>query len=239
MNYFDSQKAKGRQWCEPRTGRSVKRLFLILLLTLSMAPVSSQEKSVTAIALFDGKSMLSIDGGRAKILKEGETFKGVTLISASTTSALIEVNGQQQSLVLNGTTSISTELGRLTQRNSNVVEIQAGDLGFFESRGSINGRDIRFLVDTGASLVVLSSQQAQSIDLQYLEGRRSLASTASGTAPMYEVVLDSISVGGITKENVVAGVIEGNFPEKPLLGMTFLSQVDITQRGDLMTLQDR
>ena len=103
----------------------------------------------------------------------------------------------------------------------------------------MNGRSITFLVDTGASLVVLSSEQASSIGLSYKEGTIGYASTASGNAPMYNIVLNSITVGGIELNNVEAGVIEGRFPERPLLGMTFLSKVNMTRNGSLMTLKKR
>lgn len=239
MNYIVNPKARGSQRCRHSSGRTRIRLGLALLLTLSLSPVYSQDKSVTAIALFDNKAMLSIDGSRAKIIKVGDTYKDVTLIEASTDLAIIEVNGRQQTIELNGTAIVSDELGSISSGGDAVVEMREGDQGFFESLGTINGRQIRFLVDTGASLVVLSSRQANAIGLDYLQGQRSFASTASGTAPMYGITLDSISVGGIRLQNVEAGVIEGNFPERPLLGMTFLSQVDMTRSGNLMTLRER
>ncbi len=239
MNYFVSPTERGRQQLLTCSSRILVKLSYALLLSLLLSPVSAQERSVTAIALFDGKSMLSIDGSRAKIMNVGDTYKDVTLIEANTEVAIIEVSGRQQTLELNGTATVSDELGSITGGGSAVVEMREGEQGFFESLGTINGRQIRFLVDTGASLVVLSSRQANAIGLDYLQGQKSFASTASGTAPMYGITLNSISVGGIRLQNVEAGVIEGNFPERPLLGMTFLSQVDMTRSGNLMTLRER
>ncbi len=215
------------------------RTFGVALLLFIFSAVSSAQTSVTAIALFKDRAMLSVNGQKAKIIRAGSTLSGVKLISATTDGAVIEIDGKRETLQLNSTTVISDELGAFDRRGDAVVEIPLDEFGFFQSLGTINGRSIKFLVDTGASLVVLSSQQADSLGLRYRDGRRGIASTASGTAPMYNINLDRISVGGIMLNNVEAGVIEGGFPEKPLLGMTFLNQVDMTRSGNLMTLKER
>jgi len=197
------------------------------------------QTSVTAIALFKDRAMLSIDGEKAKIVRSGNEYKGIKLISSNTSEAVIEINGKREVLMLNGSTTISDELGSFSQNSRTVVELREGETGFFETQGTVNGRRINFLVDTGANLVVMSSNQANAIGLEYLQGSRTFASTASGNAVMYIVNLDSISVGDIRLQDIQAGVIEGNFPEKPLLGMTFLRELDMTRSGRVMTLEKR
>lgn len=113
------------------------------------------------------------------------------------------------------------------------------EFGFFESNGQVNGRDLRFLVDTGANIVVLSGRQADRVGLEYRNGVRTYASTASGNAPMYTLVVDQISIGGIKLSNIRTGVIEGDFPPKPLLGMTFLDKLDMRRSGNTMVLKRR
>lgn len=216
-----------------------KKYLILCALGLCFACGVIQAKSVTAIALFKDRAMLSVDGKKAKIIKAGSQYLGVKLISSNTDEAVIEVDGTQEVLTLNGTTVVSGELGAFGKTTNAVVEMRVSSAGFFESDGTINGRSINFLVDTGASVVVLNSLQANAIGLKYLDGQRGFASTASGTAPMYTINLDNITLGGIRLRNVEAGVIEGGFPEKPLLGMTFLSQVDMTRSGNLMTLKKR
>lgn len=215
------------------------RLVLAVLISLStvfVAPVLAQT-SVTAIALFNDRAMLSVDGKKAKIIRAGKTYLGVKLIRSNTSEAIVEVNGKKKTLVLNSTATLSDELGSFEPTATKpVVKIRVDPMGFFQNSGTVNGKSINFLVDTGASLVVLSSSQAEAIGLDYLDGILGVASTASGNAPMYNIKLDSISLGAIRLKNIQAGVIEGNFPAKPLLGMTFLSKVDMTRSGDLMTL---
>lgn len=108
---------------------------------------------------------------------------------------------------------------------------------FFTSQGKINGKPVEFLVDTGASTIALSSAQADRIGLRYQDGIRTYASTASGTAPMYLVKLDSVSLQGITLHNINAGVIDGSYPITPLLGMTFLSRLTMQRKGKMMLLE--
>ena len=212
--------------------------FIVFLAVSFFTNYAYAQTSVTAIALFKDRAMLSIDGHKAKIVRAGSTYKGVLLISSNTDQAIVEINGATDVLELNGTTIVSDQLGAFKQSGDAVVEIRVNRNGFFRSLGAINGREIEFLVDTGASLVVLSSEQANAIGLSYLDGKVGYASTASGTAPMYNITLDSIRLGAIQLQNIEAGVIEGGFPEIPLLGMTFLSNVDMQRSGNLMTLKE-
>lgn len=183
--------------------------------------------------------MLSIDGQKAKIVRAGTQYKDVKLISSDTSEAVIEVNGQRETLTLNGSTVVTDQLGSFSQTAEPMVKIRVNEFGFFESRGTINGRGIRFLVDTGASLVVLNSQQADAIGLEYKNGVKGTASTASGLAPMYTVNLSRMSLGAIEARDIEAGVIEGAFPEIPLLGMSFLGKLNMKRVGNVMTLEKR
>jgi aspartyl protease family protein len=95
------------------------------------------------------------------------------------------------------------------------------------------------MVDTGATVVAMSSLQADRLGISYENGRAEAVSTASGLVRGYRVVLDQVKVGGIEQRNVRAVVIEGEHPVMVLLGMTFLSQVRMQDKGNLMILQGR
>ena len=196
-------------------------------------------KTVAAIALFKGKAMLSIDGEKAKIIAAGATFKGVKLVSSNTSEAVVEVEGKRKTLKLNGTAVLGEPLVATPKNSATSVVLYENEIGFFESDVLVNGRNIRVLVDTGANIVVFNSQDADRLGLDYLNGERGFASTASGRAPMYSINVDKISVGGIELRDIRAGVIEGGFPEIPLLGMTFLSRLNMNRTGQKMVLQVR
>jgi len=188
--------------------------LVIAALFMSLMMVSQIEaKTVAAVALFKDRAMLSIDGKKAKIVRAGTSYQGVKVISSSTSEAVIEIDGTRKTLK---------------------VVLYENEVGFFESDGQVNGRSIKFLIDTGANLVVFSSSDAQRLGLDYESGEKGVASTASGVAPMYRINIDSISIGGVELENITAGVIEGSFPQTPLLGMTFLSRLNMNRTGQTM-----
>jgi aspartyl protease family protein len=198
-----------------------------------------EAKTIVAIALFNERAMLSVDGKRAKIIRQGSSYAGVTLISSNTSEAIIEVEGQRQTLKLNGTAELGDTLRVSPRASAASVVLYENNIGFFESDGQVNGRSIRFLVDTGANLVVFNSLDAIRLGLDYRSGIKGWASTASGRAPMYTMNIESISLGGVVLQDVRAGVIEGGFPEIPLLGMTFLGRLNMNRSGETMVLRKR
>lgn len=96
--------------------------------------------------------------------------------------------------------------------------------GHYYARLSVNGVEIPFLVDTGATDVVLTRDAARAvgIDLDRLvfSGR---AGTANGTVRTAPVRLDSVTLGGVTDHDLRAMVNDGDL-DMPLLGMAYLSR---------------
>jgi len=214
--------------------------FFMLVHITPWAATSKVETSVQVIALFKDRAMVSINGKKAKIINRGKTYLGVKLIESSTDQAVVEVNGQREILTLNSTVLLSNSLAAKPLSKANaVVQIWADRNGFFQSRGEINGQSLKFLVDTGANLVVLNSQQADRIQLEYKSGSQTIATTASGQAPMYLVEIDNISFESIELNNILVGVIIGAYPTTPLLGMSFLKRLDMKRSGNLMELKKR
>lgn len=117
------------------------------------------------------------------------------------------------------------------------IELPRAPDGHYYLSADVNGTPLRFVVDTGATQVVLSQRDAAEIgidtdNLRYL-GR---AFTANGEVRTAAVRLDSIEVGRIRHENVPAVVNEGEM-EGSLLGMSYLqdfSSIEIT--GDTLVL---
>jgi len=103
--------------------------------------------------------------------------------------------------------------------------IEAGAWGHFHVDTEIGGREIGFLVDTGASMVALSQADAETIGLPIHQLEYSgRANTANGVARFAPVMIDEITVGDNVVRNVQAVVMEEPM-EKSLLGMTFLRKL--------------
>ena len=111
--------------------------------------------------------------------------------------------------------------------------------GHFWADAHINGRTVRVLVDTGATLVALTPDDARraGVDMYALSYTQPVGTAAGPTMGAY-VRLDRISIGGATLDNVDAMVIKGGLAVS-ILGMSYLkrlSQMDV--RGDSMRLAD-
>ena len=112
--------------------------------------------------------------------------------------------------------------------------------GHFAADGFANGLPVRFLVDTGASLVVLTAEDARDtgIDVEELQFTAPVR-TANGRTTAASITLDEIQIGDITRRNVPAMVAQPGALETSLLGMSFLSRLHSYEfRGDRLVLTD-
>ncbi len=193
--------------------------------------------SIVVVGLFKDQAILKIDGERHS-LKAGESSpEGVKLISANSQEAVLEVDGKQKTYKLG--THISSQFSkpdsgpvlRLWPEPSN---------GLYMANGSINGFSMNFIVDTGASLVAMNSNEAKRIGINYqLEGKEGLSQTASGLSKIYIIELDRVRVGDIELKNVKASVHEGDHPKHVLLGNSFLERINLKRDGKMLELQGK
>ena len=110
--------------------------------------------------------------------------------------------------------------------------------GQFFTDGFVNSSRARFLVDTGASAVALTSSDARAagLDPSFLVFDVRV-STANGEGRAARVTLDALSVGPITERDVPALVVEEGL-EISLLGMTFLRRLQAYEASaDTLTLR--
>lgn len=203
----------------------------ILMLVGLVVSVAGYAAPVEVVGLFKNRAVIRVQGGE-RLIKVGEVSpEGVRLVSADAHEALVEYQGE--SYVLRLTSRVA---GSYAKAENSRVSISADELGQYRIRGSINNSYVDFLVDTGASVVALSSNAAQSLGIDYQSGQRGSVQTAQGNAESYFLTLDRVTVSGITAHNVQAAVITGQFPVEILLGMSFLRQVSIQESGGVMTL---
>ncbi len=106
------------------------------------------------------------------------------------------------------------------------VELKANPHGHFETEAEINGRSISALVDTGATMVSLTMEDAERAGI-YLRASdfTQQTQTANGVAKVAPVKISEVSIGGITVRNVNGSVSEQGKLKQTLLGMSFLSRL--------------
>jgi aspartyl protease family protein len=205
-------------------------IIALLLLALALA-LPARAADVSMIGVIGSKAaVLAVDGGDPKTVKVGQTWKGITVVSVERDQATVEIDGVRRVLRL-GAHYRSTQAASTRQS----VTLAADDRGHFFSEGAINGRPMRFLVDTGATAIALPAADARRLGLDYLKGERGRTNTAGGLVDVYRVRLDRVRLGDIELAGVEAVVIERGL-DIALLGMSFLNRVEMKREGQTMTL---
>ena len=187
---------------------------------------------VNVIGLFPNKAVVVIDGGAPRVLTVGQKpVEGVTLISTDRESATFNIDGQRKTLRLG-----QHQAGPPPTPSSQSATLTADPRGHFVVDGQINGGSVRFLIDTGATTIALSSADAVRLGIDYRKGRPDMMGTANGMVTAYALKLDTVRVGDIVLTNVDAAVMEGNPMPFALLGMSFLNRMEMKREGQTMVL---
>jgi aspartyl protease family protein len=208
----------------------------VLLLLFVIGPVANAAESVSLHALFKDKAILIIDGKRRVVARDEASPEGVRLISTDTSQeqAEIEVDGKRQTLKL------GMVMGGFQSGAPASILLFAEPNGHFYADGLIEGMPVRFMVDTGATMIALSSVHAERLGIDYRKrGKPGHASTAGGIVRTYGLRLNNVRIGDITLYDVDAAVVEGRFPTEPLLGMSFLGRLNMKREGNQMELSQR
>lgn len=213
---------------------TVMAACLVILLQMT-PPAGAQGARIEVAGLLGEKAVLIIDG-RQHVLQPGEAAQGIKLIAINVEGVTLEIDGQQDYYPLGGD-RLGTSFSASAKASERVYKDRSG---MFRTIGSINGQLVNFLVDTGASIIAMNSEEAYRLGIQYLlDGQRITVSTASGEVEAYNVRLKSVAVGRIKLTNVEAVVIEGAHPPEVLLGMSFLGRLNIKNENEVMMLETK
>ena len=202
---------------------------LLLLPTLCLAT------DVRVVAVTPGRSAeVVIERGAPLTIEVGETVDGVKLLRADRSGAVLSVDGITKTLPLGedpGSVGDAPASGTIT--------LSADGHGQFFTSGTVNGRAVHFVVDTGATLTALSRADARRIGLDYRGGRPVQAITVNGAVHGWLMSLGSVRVGDVTEHNVDAIVVDNDTLPLALLGMSFLGRFDMHRQGASLVLRRR
>ncbi len=206
-------------------------LFLVLISDLLVAQVNI---NVAAEAVLGKLVVMQINGKREQ-LRVGETKGKVKVTDANTSIVTLNIDGEVRKIKV-GVASVRSNYSQ----SKKIERISRNAIGMYEVVGTINNRSANFLVDTGATFVSLSLAHAKRLGIDYkTKGRLVQMSTANGVAPAYFIKLDTVSVGGITIDQVEGVVMAGAGMPEILLGMSFLNRVDVSYKAGIMTLESQ
>ncbi len=203
---------------------------------LCLLPAFALATEVTVVGLIRGKATLVIDGRAPRTLAVGQSSpEGVKLLEADSQTATVEIAGKRQTITLGEHAAVVSTAAAAGPRQ---VTLYPDARGHFLTIGSVNGVPVRFLVDSGASQVVLPEREAEHAGIDYLRGQRGATMTANGPVTVYRLTLASVKVGELELKNVAAEVNAAPMTEA-LLGMSFLGRVSMQRDGQHLTLAQR
>ena len=208
-----------------------------LLVGLWLAAVgAAQAQSVAMTGGMGSKALLVVNGGTPRALAAGDTHQGVRVLSVAPDRTVIEVAGQRQTVMLGGApVSIG---GRGGSTGGTQIVLTAGQGGHFLTLGQINGRATQFLVDTGATSIAMSAEEARRLGVAFENAPKIHGNTANGPVTGFRVTLTSVRIQDVEVHNVEAAVLPLPMPHI-LLGNTFLTRFQMKRENDTLTLTRR
>lgn len=107
--------------------------------------------------------------------------------------------------------------------------------GHYVAPGLINGEEVTFLLDTGATQVSVPERVANRAGLR--PGRQVMVGTANGVVAVYETTIEAVQLGHIQMQQVSANINPHMHDDLVLLGMSFMKDLEMTQRDGTLTLR--
>ncbi|WP_226442998.1 retropepsin-like aspartic protease family protein [Quatrionicoccus australiensis] len=207
--------------------------FTLALLTAGLFPVLAAAQEVGLAGIMGSKAMLMVNGGEPQAVAIGQSLDGVKLLSVQGDQVVVEVGGKKRPLRV-GQHAIGVSNGD----GSGKIIMTADGQGHFYTTGTINGTSVRFVVDTGATMISLGATDAKRIGLDFNRGEKMISHTANGQTVVSKLQLDTVRLGDITLHGVDAVIHQNEMPIA-LLGMSFLNRMEMQRDGSTMTLKKR
>ena len=140
---------------------------------------------------------------------------------------------------VNRTLSLVAQRGSTGGGGGDSVTLRADEKGHFVTSGAVNGSSLRFVVDTGATLIAIDRANAERIGIDYERGTPVQSMTVNGAVRGWRVTLDSVQIGGTTERDVDAIVVDNDYLPFGLLGMSYLNRFDMQRNGSTLVLRRR
>jgi len=149
----------------------------------------------------------------------------VLLLMAATAGAVVAYGDPKQ--IARARDSLSDMLRRPAASPVRAVQITRGQGGEFTLRAKVNGVSAPMVVDTGATLVVLTQETARAagVPLELLDYNVDLE-TAGGHTKAARLTLDRLAIGNLVERSVPALIVPHGQMKTNLLGMSFLDRLE-------------
>lgn len=205
-------------------------------LTLALAATAVQAQLVVLSGRMGERALLVVDG-QPYTVAVGQTVAGVKLLGWKGDVAEVERSGRRYPMRV-GETPVLLGVAPPRSAGGREIVLSASSGGHFTAGGTINGKQVRFMVDTGATLVSLGKDDADRLGIDLSNARQGSTQTANGQVPVWLVTLNSVRIGDVELSNVGAAVLPQPMP-MVLLGNSFLSRMNMKRENDVMRLELR
>jgi len=206
-----------------------------IALGLLIVSTGAAALDVNVVGLFPNKAIVQIEGGALQTLSVGQkTRDDIILLSVERDGATFDIQGRRVALAMG-----SARMQASPAAEANRAVVPTNERGILVADGEVNGKPVRFAVDTGATLITLPAREASRLGLDYHNGQKTTMETANGEVFAYRLKLDTVRVGQVVVHNVDALIAESNNLPIALLGMSFLNRVDMRREGTILTLTKR
>ena len=206
-------------------------------LACALLACGAAAQTVSLQGMLGNRALLVVDGGEPRGVAPGDSWQGVKVLSTLGDQAIVEIKGKRHTLRIGDSQVSIGGSGGAPGRGSKIV-MTAGSNGHFLASGTINGRAVQFMVDTGASVIGLGVSEAERLGLNYKAGQQVRMQTANGLSPAWLVKLSSVRIGDVEIFEVDAVVGTQSMPYV-LLGNSFLSRFKMQRDNEQMVLERR
>ena len=165
---------------------------LVLACAAGLLAGAASARDVALSGMMGSKPLLIVDGAAPKAVAVGETYRGVKVISAASERATLESEGKRftvrmgESPVHVGGMMLANGAAEEAGDGRRIVLTQNGG-GHFVTNGTVNGKAVQFIVDTGATMVALGVADAERLGLPYKQGQPVRMQTANGVSTGWRV----------------------------------------------------
>ncbi|MGI9367163.1 MAG: TIGR02281 family clan AA aspartic protease [Rhizobiaceae bacterium] len=189
-------------------------------------------------AVLIGTALIGRSGGLIQVLRQLGIW--VLIILALMATYVFRFDLQDIASRFSGGIIPGSPISSTNDDGLTVVTLIRSENDHFEATAGVNGKTIRFLVDTGASSVVLSAEDAQLAGLNPASLDYSVRTqTANGTGRAARATVNNLYLGGIERKNFPVLVAQPGRLGQSLLGQQFLESLhSYEKRGDRLTLRD-
>jgi aspartyl protease family protein len=135
---------------------------------------------------------------------------------------------------LSGAAPYDAKRASISDASADSVTVMRGTDGIYSLPGSINGKSVNFIVDTGASLTTISGDFARQLGINECK-QVGISHTANGDMPMCRVKVRSLSFGGFNYSDLSIS-LNPTMKGLALLGNDMLSGFKVNQQAGVMVL---